>query len=183
MHNSSPDGTHFLMEFFGCDKQQLNSIPFWKKLLSDATANAKIRVLNKHFYRFTPHGITGYLLLSASHISIHTWPEYEYAACDVFSCGGEDESTEIVRHIKIGRITAWVLKKSNPIVFLFLSIKYDPFITTAYLRHGANQFNGMKRRDWKIFIGSLLVSNAYWTLACYMGITLFEWGWKRITGL
>lgn len=82
----------------------------------------------------------------------------------------------------IGRLMAWALRKSDPIIFLFLSIKFDPFITTAYLRKGANQFNGMKRRDWKIFISSLILSNAYWTLACYMGISLVEWGWRRIIG-
>jgi S-adenosylmethionine decarboxylase len=88
------------MEFFGCDKKQLNSIPFWKKLFSDATADAEIKVLNRHFYKFNPHGITGYLLLSASHISIHTWPEYRYAACDIFSCGDLDETNKIVAYIK-----------------------------------------------------------------------------------
>jgi len=100
LHNSSPNGIHFLMEFFGCDSQQLNSIEFWKKLLMDAIADAEIRVLNEHFYQFTPHGITGYLLLSASHISIHTWPEYSYVACDVFSCSGDDEAMNIVSYIK-----------------------------------------------------------------------------------
>lgn len=81
---------------------------------------------------------------------------------------------------KIGRFTSWIMKKSDPVVFLFMSVKFDPFITTAYLRKGANQFNGMSKRDWKIFIGSLILSNAYWTLACYMGITLVEWGWKMV---
>src|SRR4030043_1509693 len=81
---------------------------------------------------------------------------------------------------KIGKLTAWIMKKSNPLVFLFLSIKYDPFITTVYLRLG--KFNGMTNRDWIIFMGSLLLANVYWTLACYMGITLFEWGWKAIAG-
>ncbi len=81
---------------------------------------------------------------------------------------------------KAGKLTAWVLQRNDPLVFIFLSIHYDPFITTAYLRKGANQFNGMKKRDWKIFMGSLFFSNAYWTLACYMGITLVEWGWKTI---
>jgi hypothetical protein len=79
---------------------------------------------------------------------------------------------------KLGRITAWVMKKSDSIIFLFLSIKFDPFITTAYLRKV--QFSGMSKRDWKIFIGSLLFSNAYWTLACYTGITLVEWGWRAV---
>jgi len=82
---------------------------------------------------------------------------------------------------KIGKLTAWVIKKSDPIVFLFLSIKYDPFITTAYLRD--TKFNGMNKREWSIFLSSLLISNAYWTLACYMGITLFEWGWKAIVNV
>ena len=66
--------------------------------------------------------------------------------------------------------------KSDPIVFFFLSIKYDPFITMIYMRHGA--YNGMSNRDWKIFTGSLILGNAYWTLACFMGISLVEWGWK-----
>lgn len=100
LRNSSPDGIHFLMEFFGCDSHQLNSIEFWKKLFLDAITRAEIKVLNKHSYQFSPYGTTGYLLLSASHISIHTWPEFEYAACDVFSCVAEDESMGIVRHSK-----------------------------------------------------------------------------------
>lgn len=100
LHNSLPDGVHHLIEFFGCERKQLNSITFWKKLLVDATADADVRILNKHFYRFKPHGITGYLLLSASHISIHTWPEYAYAACDVFTCSGDDEGQSIVKFIR-----------------------------------------------------------------------------------
>jgi len=44
------------------------------------------------------------------------------------------------------------------------------------------KFSGMMRRDWTIFISSPIISNVYWTLACYMGITLVEWGWGRIIG-
>jgi len=64
------------------------------------------------------------------------------------------------------------------VIFLFLTLRYDAFTTTAYLRCG--KFNGMSKRDWSIFMGSLIISNAYWTLACFMGITLVEWGWKAI---
>jgi len=79
---------------------------------------------------------------------------------------------------RIGQFTSWVMKKGDSIAFLFLSLRFDPFITTAYMRHG--KYNGMSKRDWKIFTGSLVTGNAYWTLACYTGITLFEWGWKTI---
>ena len=99
LHNSQPVGIHFLVEFFGCAEDQLDSLPFWKKLLADAVKNRDIKTLNKHFYHFKPYGITGYLLLSTSHISVHTWPEYAYAACDVFSCGVESETASIVDFI------------------------------------------------------------------------------------
>ncbi len=99
LHNSQPVGIHFLVEFFGCSEEQLDSLRFWKKLLADAVKGSDIKMLNKHFYHFKPHGITGYLLLSTSHISVHTWPEYAYVACDVFSCGGKAETKSIVKHI------------------------------------------------------------------------------------
>jgi hypothetical protein len=79
---------------------------------------------------------------------------------------------------KAGKLTAWVLQRSDPVALMLLSIYFDPFITTAYMRRG--KFSGMSRRDWKIFMFSLLLGNAYWTLACYMGITLVEWVWKSL---
>ncbi|MCX5903466.1 MAG: hypothetical protein NTV89_08340 [Proteobacteria bacterium] len=79
-----------------------------------------------------------------------------------------------------GRIAAWFLQKSEPAAFLFLTVWYDPFITTAYLRKG--KFNGMMGRDWRIFFISLLIGNGYWIIACYMGITLVEWAWRGVKG-
>jgi hypothetical protein len=81
---------------------------------------------------------------------------------------------------KVGKLTAWIMQKSDPVIFLFLSIKFDSFITTAYMRQG--KYSGMGKREWAIFMGSLLISNIYWILACYMGISLFEWGWKAMAG-
>ena len=79
---------------------------------------------------------------------------------------------------RLGRITAWVLRRSDPVVLIFLSIKEDAFITLIYLRHGCHQFNGMSLRDWRIFLSSVVISNIYWTLAAYMGISLVEWLWQ-----
>lgn len=80
----------------------------------------------------------------------------------------------------IVRFTSWLLKRSNPVIFLFLSIQYDAFTATVYLRQG--KFNGMKGRDWSVFFGSLFLSNAYWTLASFMGISLVKWVWKAAAG-
>lgn len=79
-----------------------------------------------------------------------------------------------------GRFIAWLLKKGDFLTALVLSVHYDPFITTVYMRHGA--YNGMNGRDWRIFMGSLVFGNAYWTLACYMGISVVEWVWQAVQG-
>lgn len=79
-----------------------------------------------------------------------------------------------------GRLSAWLLRQSDAVIFVYLSINRDPFITTAYLRHG--KFNGMNRRDWTVFMTSLILGNAYWTFAVYMGISLIEWVWKAVAG-
>ena len=56
--------------------------------------------------------------------------------------------------------------------FVVLSLRYGPFITTACLRHGA--YNGLARRDWKIFLGSVVLSNAAWTFVCFGGVSLLR---------
>jgi hypothetical protein len=76
---------------------------------------------------------------------------------------------------KTGKFVSWILRQSMPLALLILSIKFDPFITTAYLRFGAHNYAGLNRRDWKIFISSLLIGNGYWTFASFMGISLLEY--------
>lgn len=94
--NSRPDGIHFLLEFFGCDEKQLDDERLWKNVLKKGSESSNIPVLADNIYRFEPQGITGFLLLASSHISIHTWPEYNYAACDVFSCSPQKDTENLV---------------------------------------------------------------------------------------
>jgi hypothetical protein len=56
-----------------------------------------------------------------------------------------------------------------------LSIYFDPFIVTAYLRQGA--FGGMTRRDWRIFLLSWLIANAWWSVVCFTGLSAVQWLW------
>jgi len=78
---------------------------------------------------------------------------------------------------KLKRLTAWILTKSDPIVMIFLALRTDPFITTAYMRHGANEYNGLSRRDWSIFISSVVIGNIYWTIVAFTGISVIEYLW------
>ena len=93
-------GGHYLLDFFGCDAEQLNSMEFWQENLPKAANAAEMKILNSHFHKFEPYGITGFLLLSTSHISVHTWPEHQYAACDVFSCSSDKYTIKAVNFLK-----------------------------------------------------------------------------------
>ena len=74
------------------------------------------------------------------------------------------------------RATAWLLGRGDAVAFVVLSLRFDPFITTAYMRHGV--YNGLTRRDWKIFLGSVLLSNAAWTFVCFGGIEAVRRLWR-----
>ena len=60
-----------------------------------ATAKvAKATIVGSHFHQFSPFGVSGVVVIAESHLAIHTWPEYGYAAIDIFTCG-ETLGTEV----------------------------------------------------------------------------------------
>ncbi len=77
---------------------------------------------------------------------------------------------------KSKKLLSWLLGQSTPVALFFLSIKFDPFTTTAFLRSGAHSYSGLSRRDWRIFLASLLIGNVYWLLA---SISMVEFGWRH----
>lgn len=81
-------GAHVLADFWGCQFEKLDDAELLINSLRQAAKSAKMTILGEESYKFTPQGFTGILLLSESHISIHTYPERGYAAIDVYTCGG-----------------------------------------------------------------------------------------------
>ena len=79
---------------------------------------------------------------------------------------------------RIGRWLAWVLRRGDFVACVALSVRFDPFITTAYMRHGA--FNGMTARDWRIFLLSWFISNGVWALLCYAGVETISGLWRLL---
>jgi S-adenosylmethionine decarboxylase proenzyme len=77
---------HILLDCFDCDRDLLQDQDSLRTILEETATENNLTVLNGVFHRFEPHGVSGVLLISESHISIHTWPEHDYAAVDVFSC-------------------------------------------------------------------------------------------------
>ena len=78
---------HILIELYRCDFEKLNDESFLRCTLNRAAKLAKATVLNLISNKFEPQGVTAIALLAESHISIHTWPESNYSAVDIFTCG------------------------------------------------------------------------------------------------
>jgi S-adenosylmethionine decarboxylase len=83
-----PAGIHLLADLHEVDAGKLTSCDAIDKLLRTGAEAAGATILHSHFHSFGPSlGVTGVLLLAESHISIHTWPEFGFAAADIFMCG------------------------------------------------------------------------------------------------
>jgi len=83
-------GVHLLDDLVGCDAELLDNSFYISQIMVEAARMANATIIHKHFHKFKPQGVTGFLLLSESHISIHTWPELGKAAVDFYSCGDID---------------------------------------------------------------------------------------------
>jgi S-adenosylmethionine decarboxylase proenzyme len=80
-------GRHLLAEYYDCDVSALNDIRFVENSLKEAAVKAGSTIVESVFRRFDPHGISGVVVIAESHLAVHTWPEYGYAAVDLFTCG------------------------------------------------------------------------------------------------
>ena len=82
-------GRHVLAEVYGCGFDILNDLEGIREILVSAALSAGAEVIETTFHRFSPQGISGVVVISESHLAIHTWPELGYAALDVFTCGSD----------------------------------------------------------------------------------------------
>ncbi|BAF59622.1 MAG: S-adenosylmethionine decarboxylase proenzyme [Pelotomaculum sp.] len=80
-------GRHVLAEICGCDFDILNDIEKVEEIMVNAALEAGAEVRECVFHKFSPQGVSGVVVISESHLAIHTWPELGYAAVDVFTCG------------------------------------------------------------------------------------------------
>jgi S-adenosylmethionine decarboxylase len=80
-------GRHLLLELFDCDLDAINNVEAVKGALIEAAKRAQATIVDVVFHEFNPFGVSGVVVIAESHLSIHTWPEYRYAAVDIFSCG------------------------------------------------------------------------------------------------
>jgi S-adenosylmethionine decarboxylase proenzyme len=82
-------GSQLLLDLYDCDPVRLDDVEWVRSSMLDAAAAAGATVVESVFHRFSPWGVSGVVVISESHLAIHTWPEKGYAAVDVFTCGSE----------------------------------------------------------------------------------------------
>lgn len=80
-------GQHLIVEYYGCDRAILNDLPALADMLVEAAKRAGATPVKREFHQFAPHGVSGVVIITESHLTIHTWPEHGYAAVDFFTCG------------------------------------------------------------------------------------------------
>lgn len=101
-------GRHILVEFYNCDKEILNDHKLVEKYMKEAAIEAKATIVQSVFHLFNPWGVSGAVVISESHLTIHTWPEYGYAAVDLFTCGDEvnpwDGFDYLEKTLKAGKV-------------------------------------------------------------------------------
>jgi S-adenosylmethionine decarboxylase proenzyme len=80
-------GKHILVELYDCNSEILNDPKKIEESMNKAADLAGATIVSSSFHHFSPHGVSGVVVIAESHLTIHTWPEYGYAAVDLFTCG------------------------------------------------------------------------------------------------
>jgi S-adenosylmethionine decarboxylase len=80
-------GRQILVEYYDCNSDSLNDVEFIETSLIEATRASNATIIAHNFHKFSPYGVSGVVVIAESHVAIHTWPEYNYAAVDIFTCG------------------------------------------------------------------------------------------------
>jgi len=80
-------GRHIIAELYGVSKDLISKEEKVRQIMEEVVKEAELTKVGSVYKQFNPHGVTGVILIAESHISIHTWPEYELVNLDVFTCG------------------------------------------------------------------------------------------------
>ena len=93
-----------MLDLKECNTELLNDIDFIRQAMMGAAEEAGATIVGENFHKFNPLGVTGIIAIAESHLCIHTWPEYGYAAVDIFTCGRGFEprkaADRIVQHLQ-----------------------------------------------------------------------------------
>ena len=112
MDKENTFGNHYLVELIGCDAESIKFLEPAKEIFLRAVRESNATYISDGFHQFEPFGISGIVLIAESHMSFHTWPESNYVALDIFTCGEEMDPDIAINVLKEGfRATDIRIKK------------------------------------------------------------------------
>lgn len=134
-------GRHLVVEYSDCDKSKLNDLRYLEEAMTEAVRRSGATIVRSVFHQYNPQGVSGVVVIAESHISIHTWPEYGYAAVDFFTCGQTVDPYKAHQHLEsvlgCGRAYIQELKRGIPSEHDEV-ISHKPVPQTLKLAAGAN---------------------------------------------
>ncbi len=95
-------GNQLIAELYGCDAKIIDSVQKVEQIFVEAANKANATVIEHNFHNFSPHGVSGAVIIKESHFAVHTWPEYGYCAVDIFTCGDLTDNSVALAIIKSG---------------------------------------------------------------------------------
>jgi S-adenosylmethionine decarboxylase proenzyme len=108
-------GRHLLVELYGCDAKAITDVRRVEEIMVGAAKHAKATIVDVVFHSFNPHGISGVIVIQESHLTIHTWPEYNFASVDVYTCGNKVNPWTaykyLAKHFRAKNVTALEMKR------------------------------------------------------------------------
>ena len=110
-------GHQIVAEFYSCDREILNDVDFVRNAMLEAARKTGATIVTETFHHFSPHGVSGAVIIAESHLAIHTWPEFGYAAVDLFTCGDSVSSeigfNHLRQELKAGHVSTMELHRGQ----------------------------------------------------------------------
>ncbi len=109
-------GMQYIADFYKCSKRFLADPEKVQRVMLKAAHLANATIVESAFHHFSPQGVSGVVIISESHLTIHTWPEHGYAAVDLFSCGQLDFQAafdHLKTELKAKELSVSTIKRGN----------------------------------------------------------------------
>lgn len=94
-------GQQILADLYQCAESLLSDVDFVSNSMIEAARVSNCTIVSHTFHHFSPYGVSGAVIISESHLAIHTWPEFQFAAVDIFTCGDTIDPVIALNHLKM----------------------------------------------------------------------------------
>lgn len=93
-------GYHVIAEYEQCDREKIDNETYVEEHMKKAAELAGATIVKTIFHKFAPQGVSGVVVIQESHFAIHSWPEHDYAAIDMFTCTDKMDFQAALNYLK-----------------------------------------------------------------------------------